>query len=79
MMGQQQIVAEQAGGALRRIMLVVLVAAFMALMMTVTAAPALAANKGSFELGAEIAANQSNDNNALKGVFKAEANHPKNN
>ena len=78
-MGQQQQTTMESVVALRRIMLVVLVAAFMALMMTVTAAPALAANKGSFELGAKIAANQSNDNNALKGVLKAEANHNKNN
>jgi hypothetical protein len=80
MMGQQQIAAEQASGALRRMMLVVLVAAFVALIMTVTAAPALAApREGSFELGAKIAANQDNDNNALKGGLKAEANHLKSN
>ena len=41
-MGQQEMVAEQAGGSLRRLMLVVLVAALMALMMAASVMPALA-------------------------------------
>ena len=46
-MGQQQTVAEQAGGTLRRIMLVVLVAALMALVMAASATAAFAApNRG---------------------------------
>ena len=48
MMGQQQTVAEQAGGTLRRIMLVVLVAALMALVMAASATSAFAGpNPGS--------------------------------
>ena len=75
MMGQQQIVAEQAGGALKRLMLVVLVAALMALMMAVTSAPALAAN-GSFIEGAGNAIEKSNEN-ATDGLKKAAQNHRK--
>jgi hypothetical protein len=49
MMGQQQTVAEQqAGGTLRRIMLVVLVAALMALTMAASAMPALAKGGENF-------------------------------
>ena len=74
MIGQhQQTVAEQAGGALRRIMLVVLIAALMA----VTAAPALAAN-GGFTLGGKTAITKS-DGKAEKGVLTAQDNHLKNN
>ena len=52
MMGQQQIVTEQqAGGALRRIMLVVLVAALMAMAMAASAATAFAAPKGHSAAG----------------------------
>jgi uncharacterized protein YjcR len=69
-MGQQQIVAEQqAGGALRRIRLVVLVAALMALMMAATSAPAFAAN-GSFNTGAKNAIGNS-DGKATGGLEKA--------
>ena len=75
-MGQQQIVAEQAGSAWRRLMLVVLVAALMVLMMVVTAVPALAAN-GDFNLGGKTAINKSKGN-AEEGVLTAQANHIKN-
>ena len=74
MMGQhQETVVEQAGGALRRIMLVVLIAALMA----VTAAPALAAN-GGFTLGGKTAITKS-DGKAEKGVLTAQDNYLKNN
>ena len=73
----QETVAEQAGGALRRIMLVVLIAALMAVMMAVTAAPALAAN-GGFTFGGKIAITKS-DGKAEKGVLTAQDNHLKNN
>ena len=75
-MGQQQIVAEQqAGGALRRIRLVVLVAALVALMMAATSAPAFAAN-GSFNEGATNAIEKSNGK-ATYGLHKAALNHKK--
>jgi hypothetical protein len=74
-MGQQQIVAEQAGGALRRIRLVVLVAALVALMMAATSAPAFAAN-GSFNKGAKNAIEKSNGK-ATGGLEKAVLNHKK--
>ena len=75
-MGQQQIVAEQQdGGALRRIRLVVLVAALMALMMAATSAPAFAAN-GSFNEGATNAVEKSNDK-ATGGLKKAAQNQKK--
>ena len=77
MMGQhQETWAEQAGGALRRIMLVVLIAALMAVMMAVTAAPALAAN-GGFTFGGKTAITKS-DGKAEKGVLTAQDNHLKN-
>ena len=75
MMGQQQIAAEQGGSALRRIRLVVLVAALMALMMAATSAPAFAAN-GSFNEGATNAVEKSNDK-ATNGLKKAAQNHKK--
>ncbi len=79
MMGQQEMVAEQqAGSTLRRIMLIVLVAALVALMMSVTAAPALAAN-GSFTVGGKNALTKSNDEAAKKGIFTAQENIFKNN
>jgi hypothetical protein len=74
-MGQQQIVAEQDGGALRRLMLVVLVAALMALMMAATSAPAFAAN-GSFNEGATNAVGNS-DGKATGGLKKAAQNQKK--
>ena len=74
-MGQQQIVAEQAGGALRRIRLVVLVVALVALMMAATSAPAFAAN-GSFNEGATNAVEKSNDK-ATNGLKKDAQNHKK--
>ncbi|HEY6751332.1 MAG TPA: hypothetical protein VI027_08400 [Rubrobacteraceae bacterium] len=63
MMGQQQQTMEPVA-ALRRIMLVVLLAALMA----VTAAPALAAN-GSFTLGGKTAISKSKEK-ALEGVLR---------
>ena len=75
MMGQQQIVAEQAGGALKQLMLVVLVAALMALMMAATSAPAFAAN-GSFNVGAKNAIGNS-DGKATGGLEKAVQNQKK--
>ena len=74
-MGQQQIVAEQAGGSLRRLMLVVLVAALMAVMMAATSAPAFAAN-GSFNTGAKNAIGHS-DGKATGGLEKAVENQKK--
>ncbi len=76
MMGQQQQTMESVA-ALRRIMLVVLVAGLMALMMSVTAAPALAAN-GGFSVGGKTALTKSNDEAAKKGIFTAQNNHLKN-
>ena len=74
---QETVAEQQAGGALRRIMLVVLIAALMAVMMAVTAAPALAAN-GGFTFGGKIAITKS-DGKAEKGVLTAQDNHLKNN
>jgi hypothetical protein len=71
-MGQQQIM--ESATALRRIMLVVLVAALMALMMSVTAAPALAAN-GGFSVGGKNALTKSNDEAAKGGIYTALENH----
>jgi hypothetical protein len=74
MMGQQQ--ETVAGTTLRRIATVVLVAALMALTMSVMSAPALAAN-GSFSTGGKTALVKS-DNKASKGIHIAEANNPNN-
>ncbi len=72
---QQQIVVEQGGGVLRRIRLVVLVTALMAVMMAATSAPAFAAN-GSFIEGANNAVEKSNDK-ATTGLKKAAQNQKK--
>ena len=76
MMGQQQHTMELVA-VLRRIMLVALVAALMALTMAVMSAPPLAAN-GNFSEGAKNAVVKSNDN-ARDGLNTAAFNHFKNN
>ena len=66
----QETVAEQAGGALRRIMLVVLIAALMAVMMAASAMPALAKVGGNGKGQGDGIGGSSPTNGSDQGVSK---------
>jgi hypothetical protein len=66
----QETVAEQAGGALRHIMLVVLIAALMAMMMAVSAMPALAKVGGNGKGQGDGIGGSSPTNGSDQGVSK---------
>ena len=61
MMGQQQTVAEQAGGALRRTLVLVTVVALMVAILAVSAAPAFAGGKKNGADPIQIACTKSKD------------------
>jgi hypothetical protein len=72
MMGQQRAVAEQTGSALKRIVLVLAVAAVMAAMMVIMASPAFAASTKGNNVGQQTSqANQKDPGLGGQGVREA--------